>query len=102
MIVIFQIYEPAAYPAQPEQLITWGNNHLETLLEHYGQQKVNKQDSIFDRLVDPDICRGEFLPFKRLVFRNRQSATTLTEMMQQIFNGTNGQSNRAIFPGNFS
>ena len=61
-----QIFEPSAYPADMDEMLFWGNRHLETLLEHYGSRQENTDGDMFDALVDTDTCRGEFLPAARI------------------------------------
>lgn len=97
-----QIFEPASYPGL-DRLLAWGNVHLETLLDHYGQQKMNSEGVRFDPLVDPDRCREEFLPFKRAVARNlgedQVHRYRPTELFQHMFSLIDGQGQRQIFPG---
>lgn len=109
----FQIFEPSAYPKESVQLVFWGNKHLETLLQHYGASKKNAADKLFNPLVDPDSCRGEFLPFKRLVFQNLGESSTddndnetfhffrPTELFEKLFSVGAGKDNRRIFKGKF-
>ena len=59
------------YPAEVSQLAFWGNDHLDTLLWHYGVRLHNVGGQPFNPLVNDDTCRGEFLPFKRLMHAHR-------------------------------
>ena len=94
-------------PIRTGLLVYWGNGHLNVPLEHYaaGLQAVDGRR--FDPLVDEDVCRGEFLRFKRLVFEKRgvETADGLqlrrpTELMESLFAGSHGKPNIMIFPGN--
>ncbi|KAK2187597.1 hypothetical protein NP493_160g00032 [Ridgeia piscesae] len=62
-----QIFEPCAYPESASHLTYWGNNYLETLLAHYGERQHNTEGKAFDAVIDKACCRGECLPFKRIV-----------------------------------
>lgn len=95
-----------AYPQNPEDLFHWGNGHLNTLLEFYGESKENADGVRFDRIVDPDVARGEFLPFKRVLHRNRSDKGAATprflrpiELFEKIFDARDRLGNRQIFPG---
>ena len=60
-----QIFEPASYPAVEENnLLTWGNQHFETLLNFYGKERTNQEGLHFPSMVDSAECLAEFLPFK--------------------------------------
>ena len=101
----WQIFEPSAYPADMDEMLFCGNRHLETLLHHYGSRQENVDGDVFDPLVDEDTCRGEFLPFKRLVFTHRGgddegSLHRPSQLMASIFSGSSGKANIRIFPGN--
>ena len=58
----------------------------------------------FAALVDADICKGEFLPFKRLFHQNKEKRSSdgeitvhsSTKMMEILF-GKNRTSNRTVF-----
>ena len=84
-----------------------GNKHLETLLAHYGERMTNSDGRSFDALVNADSCRGEFMPFKRLVLQHKgveDGDGNFTyhgpvELMKLIFSEGNGRGNRSIFPG---
>lgn len=75
-------------------------------MEHFGVQQTNRDGKKFDPLVDADRCRGEFLPFKRLVARNKGEERDgqfqylrPTELMKKLFDTTNRDGNRAVFQG---
>ncbi|XP_064597802.1 zinc finger protein 862-like [Liolophura sinensis] len=100
-----QVFDPMAYPQNPEDLFHWGNSHLNTLLEFYGESKENADGVRFDRIVDPDVARGEFLPFKRVLHRNRSDEGAATprflrpiELFEKIFDARDRLGNRQIFP----
>jgi hypothetical protein len=99
LLSAMQIFEPASYPAE-SQLIEWGNQHLQTLLQHYGKLAKNNENLEYEAIIDPTACMGEFLPFKRLVFNNlgeiRHDSTTKQdkwhfytppEVMKKLFGG---------------
>ena len=72
-----------------QNLVYWGNQHLEVLLRHYGQRRQNRAGSEFDAIVDSDCCRGEFLPFKRLLFQSRgEEKVTNGEMAFYFYSST--------------
>lgn len=50
-------------------LTYWGTAHLDTLLDHYGTSKTNRAGKQFSAVINPDVARGEFLPFKRALYR---------------------------------
>ncbi len=60
LLTAMQIFEPASYPAQNE-LIEWGNQHLATLLQHYGNPAMNDENMQYKAIIDPTACLGEFL-----------------------------------------
>lgn len=66
-----QIFDPQSYQTDDSVLGHWGIGDLNILLDHYGKAKSNREGLRFPPLVDGDQCRGEFLPFKRLLHRNR-------------------------------
>ena len=90
----------------------WGQDHLRTLLDYYGEPKVSRTGERLDPLVDPDAAIGEFLPFKRAVSRLRGEMTTddqgqprwhtyqPPELMQKMFGGPNA-GNQQVFQGLF-
>ena len=103
-----QIFEPAFYPEDPNALLYWGNVHINVLLQHFGERQLNKDGLEFDALIHPDVCQGEFFPFKRLFHRNQgenkldeNGVTTFsynssTQMMEILF-GPKNKSNRTVF-----
>ena len=106
-----EIFEPQSYPADQRLLVSSGNGNLEILLDHYGSPLENQTRVRFDSVVSADACRGEFLPFKRLVHhhlgenrRNNDGGVeywhqfTPLELMKCIFGG-HMQVNQTIFPG---
>lgn len=109
-----EIFEPQSYPADQRLLVGWGNGNLEILLGHYGSPLENQTHVRFDSVVSADACRGEFLPFKRLVHhhlgenrRNNDGGVeywhqfTPLELMKCIF-GDHMQVNQTIFPGKWT
>ena len=110
LLAAMQIFEPASYPCDENQLVEWGNQHLTTLLQHYGMSKKNDENVEYEAIIDPTACMGEFLPFKRLVFNNlgesRHNNTTKQdkwhfytppELMKKVFGG-NMLTNQTILP----
>lgn len=109
LLTAMQIFEPASYPAERRQLIGWGNEHLQTLLGHYGQPAHTRAHREFPPVADANGCREEFLPFKRLVHDHlgdqRPDSDGVVhwhfyrppELLQRIF-GDNMQGNQALFP----
>ncbi|XP_071793337.1 zinc finger protein 862-like [Asterias amurensis] len=107
LLEAMQIFEPAAYPDNSNALTIWGNNHLQTLLNHFGKQQESRDGYMFDPLVDADQCKGEFLPFKRLVYRNltevdTDTYITPTKLMERLFHKKDPHGNRSIYKGMFS
>ncbi|CAB3992558.1 Hypothetical predicted protein [Paramuricea clavata] len=113
LITAMQIFEPASYPAAEENnLLSWGNQYLETLLNFYGKEKTNQEGRRFPSMVDSAECRAEFLPFKRLVMRNKGEQRLgddsrenfhyykPPELMQKLF-GNAGRQNQEIYPAMF-
>ncbi|KAJ7394643.1 hypothetical protein OS493_000463 [Desmophyllum pertusum] len=110
LLSAMEIFEPQSYPADQRLLVGWGNGNLQTLLDHYGCPMENQLRARFDSVVDSEACRGEFLPFKRLLHHNlgenRQNDAgvvrwhyyTPVEVMKHTF-GDRMQVNQAIFPG---
>nr|XP_006822498.1 PREDICTED: zinc finger protein 862-like [Saccoglossus kowalevskii] len=91
LYVAMQIFEPASYPPE-DRLLNWGVDYLEVLLEHYGLPKTNKNGEQFAPIIDSDVVRAEFLPFKKLVSHNRGEMQedhfhfyTPTKLMEKIF-----------------
>lgn len=66
-----QVFDPKSYPADIADVDSWGSNHLDTLLKHFGEGKTNADGIQFARIIDPVSCRGEFVTFKRTLHRNR-------------------------------
>lgn len=111
LLSAMEIFEPQSYPADQRLLVGSGNGNLEILLGHYGSPLENQTHVRFDSVVSADACRGEFLPFKRLVHhhlgenrRNNDGGVeywhqfTPLELMKCIFGG-HMQVNQTIFPG---
>lgn len=111
LLSAMEIFEPQSYPADQRLLVRSGNGNLEILLGHYGSPLENQTHVRFDSVVSADACRGEFLPFKRLVHhhlgenhRNNDGGVeywhqfTPLELMKCIFGG-HMQVNQTIFPG---
>ena len=53
-----QIFQPSAYPKVPNNLVYWGNTHLDMLLQHYGQSRENRDGVVFDAFINLEICKG--------------------------------------------
>ena len=109
LLAAMQVFEPASYPTDENQLVEWGNQYL-ALLQHYGMPKENDENVEYEAIIDLTACMGEFLPFKRLVFNNRgesrhDNATkqekwhfyTPPELMKKVFGG-NRLANQTILP----
>lgn len=108
-----QIFEPRSYPAVEEHnLLSWGNQHLQTVLNFYGKEKTNQDGQRFPPMVDITECCAEFLPFKRLVMRNKGEQRLDNngnqyfhyfrppELMQKLF-GNEMRQNQEIYPAIF-
>ena len=74
----FQIFDVHEYPENIDELTYWGQQHLQTLLDFYGERKVNSAGAPFDpltdeagRQVDLLAITGQFLVFKRRIWENR-------------------------------
>ena len=57
LFTAMQIFEPASYPPVEENnnLLTWGNQHLETLLNLYGRENKPRR-AMFPSMVDSAEC----------------------------------------------
>ena len=82
--------------------MTWGNEFLETLLDHYGTATENGKGP----WVDPVKCREEIVPFKRVMNTHKLSENRpephqfnrATEVFPKIFSGRNSH-NKEEFQG---
>ena len=104
-----QVFDPKAYPADIADVDSWGCNHLDTLLKHFGEEKTNVDGIQFVRMIDPVRCRGEFLTFKRRLHRNRGVNKVdedgnqrfhfyrPTELFGVVFGGPHGEDNKVMF-----
>ena len=115
LFTAMQIFEPASYPAVEEKkLLTWGNQHLETLFNFYGKERTNEEGLRFPSMVDSAECLAEFLPFKRLVMRNKGEQQLgddgkehfhyykPPELIQKLFGNTGPErQNQEIYPAMF-
>ena len=45
-----QVFDPKAYPADIADVDSWGSNHLDTLLKHFGEGKTNADGIQFARI----------------------------------------------------
>ena len=115
LFTAMQIFEPASYPAVEENnLLTWGDQHLETLLNFYGKDRTNQEGLRFPSMVDSAECSAEVLPFKQLVVRNKGEQQLgydgkehfhyykPPELMQKLFgNAGPERQNQEIYPAMF-
>ena len=104
-----QVFDPKAYPADIADVGSWGSNHLDTLLKHFGEGKTNADGIQFARIIDPVSCRGEFVTFKRTLHRNRGINKVdgdgnqrlhfhrPTKLFKIIFGGPHGEDNKVQF-----
>ncbi|KAI8490421.1 hypothetical protein Bbelb_316890 [Branchiostoma belcheri] len=63
------VFEPAAYPVDDNNvaLVYWGRQELDTLLDHYAEQKVTREGNVCEGYVDKYICEEQFVSFKQAV-----------------------------------
>lgn len=104
-----QVFDPKSYPADIADVDSWGSNHLDTLLKHFGEGKTNADGIQFARIIDPVSCRGEFVTFKRTLHRNRGLNKVdedgnqrfhfhrPTDLFKIIFGGPYGEDNKVQF-----
>ena len=69
-----QFLVPRCYPQSVEETNKFGREHLETLLNHYGQEKTCDA-GVIPPVVSREGCLGELATFQRIVLRNRQMET---------------------------
>ena len=103
------MFDPKAYPADIADVDSWGCNHLDTLLKHFGEEKTNVDGIQFVRMIDPVHCRGEFLTFKQTLHRNRGVNKVdedgnqrfhfyrPTELFKIMFGGPHEEDNKVLF-----
>ena len=104
-----QLHDPKAYPEGIVDVDRWGCNHLDTLLKHFGEGKMNVDGIQFGRMIDPVCCRGEFLTFKWTLNRNRGITKVdedgnqhfhfyrPTELFKILFGGPHKEDNKMLF-----
>ncbi|XP_035679469.1 uncharacterized protein LOC118417829 [Branchiostoma floridae] len=96
-----KVFEPASYPADNQALAYWGRAELETLLDHYADQK-RRDGNVFEGYVDRHVCVGQFGAFKLQVgvrFRGEHRVDDAgvryfhkyrpTELLEKMFGGDN-------------
>ena len=110
LLSAMQVFEPASYPADRHQLVGWGNQHLQRLMDHFGRPMENRAHARFAAPIDADVCRAEFLAFKRSVLESLGERRvngdgeeewhfyTPPELMEHIFGGPM-RGNQALYPG---
>ncbi|CAG8533687.1 9865_t:CDS:2 [Cetraspora pellucida] len=69
LLATMKILNPVEWSCKKEELLEFGNDELQVLLNHYGSLKtINGQN--FLSLVDSDSCIVEWSDFKNIVFSN--------------------------------
>ncbi|CAG8851513.1 8834_t:CDS:1, partial [Racocetra persica] len=69
LLAAMKILNPIEWSYKKEELLEFGHEELQALLNHYGASKtVNRQN--FLPLIDSDSCIVEWSGFKNIVFSN--------------------------------
>jgi len=80
LVAAFQIFDPKLVPAGEDELEKYGTEKLDAILEHYGKEATATLTSLNDvrsrrdaPVVKAELCRGEWIPFRRMMQRGMQS-----------------------------
>ncbi|KAJ8022514.1 Urease accessory protein D [Holothuria leucospilota] len=52
LLEALKIFDPRSYPSEHSEVLSWGNEELQTLIDHFGVEKKNKAGKEFPPVVD--------------------------------------------------